>query len=119
VSDRILVVEDDRDSRDLLATVVELSGRTAELVSNGRQALAKLRAGPVPCLVIADLMMPEMDGRELRRHMLADPRLASVPYIVVSGVADLADEVQTLCVAVALKKPLDVEELLQQIETHC
>lgn len=116
----MLVVEDERDIREMLVLAIELSGCAVTVACDGREALRKLREGPLPCVVVSDLMMPNLDGRDLRRQMLADPRLAGIPFIVVSGVADLLKEVATLRVAAAFVKPVDdIDTLLACIRSAC
>jgi CheY-like chemotaxis protein len=89
-SARVLVVDDDPA---LLALVVELvagMGHTPIPVRNGLSALAHLRRDP-PDLVLLDLAMPGLDGREVLARMRREPRLREVPVIVVTGNDDVAD----------------------------
>lgn len=81
----ILVVDDDRAVRELYADALTEAGHRVEVVGGGDEALARLHAGAVPCLVLSDLRMPRMDGFELARHVERDPQLSSVPVVVVTG----------------------------------
>lgn len=65
--------------------------------------------GEHPWLIILDLMLPKMDGREFLRRMLADPRLKTIPVMVVSGKQDID------CGVPYIRKPFDVDEFLNMV----
>ncbi len=113
----ILVVDDNADIRDTLREILEDVGFTVATAANGAEALLRLEGADDCRAVVLDLMMPVMDGWEFRRRQLADRRLATVPVVVLSAVAE--DEA-VLCgmnpVAV-FKKPLQVGRLLQLLAT--
>ncbi len=112
----ILVVEDDADIRDAFIEVLSARGFEACGAGDGRAALERLRDGsPLPALILLDLLMPVMDGHEFRREQLADPRLATIPTIIVSANAELA-ELATALGAPWLRKPVGIRELLAAIE---
>ncbi len=115
----VLIVDDDEDTRSSLAVLLEIYGFDVRLAENGAAALARLRCEPPPCLVVLDLMMPEMNGWELRSRMLADPELAQLKVLVVSGVADLDDKARRLGAVDYLAKPVDFERLLAAVRANC
>jgi CheY-like chemotaxis protein len=84
----ILLVEDDPDVRDSLQDILEDEGFDVVPASNGKQAIdfLTLNEPPRADLVILDLLMPMVSGWEVLQHMTAEPRLASVPVIVLSAV---------------------------------
>ena len=92
--------------RDLLEEV----GYAVRCARNGVEALATLRREPIS-IVLLDLQMPMMDGRELRRRQLEDPALAEIPVVIVT--ASLRDTIEGLRV---IRKPFDCDELLRAIE---
>jgi CheY-like chemotaxis protein len=103
---RILVVDDDLDLRETLMSVLEDAGYDVIGAENGVEALAVLRgAGPAPCLIFLDLMMPVMDGATFRGEQLADPMLASIPVVVISAYQDVASHAARLA-AEHLAKPI-------------
>src|SRR5215470_13269866 len=69
----VLIVEDEVTTRDALTEVLGKEGREIITASDGQQALERLREVPRPRLILLDLMMPRMDGREFLRRQSADP----------------------------------------------
>lgn len=116
----VLIVEDDPDLREGLAFLITHWGHVVVTAANGREALDRLdqMAGP-PCMIILDLMMPEMDGWELRRSLLGQPAYADVPVLLVSGVADLDEAAKALSAVDYLRKPVDFQKLSRLVTLHC
>lgn len=116
----VLVVEDDSDIREAVAEVLEDGNYRAIRAPNGEVALAKLRdAAPVPCVILLDVMMPVMDGREFLTRQQSDEALRQIPVVVLSAHADAALSAVQLKVAGFLKKPIDLSELLRMVEKFC
>src|SRR5262245_4356743 len=82
---RVLVVEDDGDIRDVLATVLSSAGYEPVGAADGVEALEMLHAGPAPACALIDLMMPNMNGTELLQEMRGDEALAGIPVAIFSG----------------------------------
>ena len=82
---RVLVIEDERDIRDALAEALSYEGYDVAVAANGREALRALRGGPLPDVILLDLVMPEMSGWEFRQVQIHDPALAGIPVVVVSA----------------------------------
>ena len=85
----VLVVDDSRMNRMTLIRLLDRLGHETTEASDGREALDLLAAGTPVDLVLLDLVMPEIDGFETLATMKADPALAHIPVIVVSGLDDL------------------------------
>jgi len=115
----ILVVEDNDDVRQALRVLLQLEGYTVFTANDGEEALATLRGGLDPCLVILDLAMPSMDGYDFRARQLQDERLARIPTIVCSGDGRVADKAHALGVVGFYKKPIEIDEFLQLVSAHC
>ena len=77
---RILIVDDEPVSRELLATLIRFKGHEALIAADGAEALALARANR-PQLVISDILMPTMDGYELLRQLRSDPDIAATEVI--------------------------------------
>jgi PAS domain S-box-containing protein len=110
----VLVVEDDVLLRDLLCDLLHDNAYDVSSASNGREALDAMRAGTPPSVLLLDLKLPVMDGRELMEAMRDDPQLKHVPVVLVSGVAS-AEELARLGAKAFLMKPLDYKHLLSLI----
>lgn len=116
----VMIVEDDADLREGLAYLIYRQGYGVVTAGNGQEALASLEGlDPPPCLIILDLMMPEMNGWELRDRLLSSPRLKDVPVLLVSGVADLETEASGLKAVDFLNKPVDFDRLYELIGEYC
>ena len=104
---KILVVEDDDSTREALSQILEMEGYETLRASNGREALETLHRPPD--LILLDLRMPEMDGREFlaRKQRTA---AAGTPVLVVS-----ASDASDLSVP-HFQKPVDLNVLLNAIE---
>ena len=114
----ILIVEDDDEIRELLAEMLADRGFLVSTARHGKDALELLRTKPKPNIVLLDLMMPVMDGWQMRAEMLADPKLAGIPVVIVSGAADLQDESEALKAARVLTKPVKWPVLLESVRDH-
>jgi CheY-like chemotaxis protein len=114
----ILIVEDDADSRAMLAAMLTLHGYSATLAANGAEGLQHARHSP-PCLILLDLMMPVMDGRSFRAEQLADPALASIPVMVISGRHNARSMATELGAIGVIAKPILMDTLLAVVRKHC
>jgi CheY-like chemotaxis protein len=84
-SHSVLVVDDEANVRSLYRDALAESGHAVSVAADGVAALEILRHGRVPCVVLSDVRMPRMDGFELSRAIAADPQLASIPIVVMTG----------------------------------
>ena len=110
----ILVVEDDFAVREVLQETLEFEGYCVTTAINGKDGLEKLRGIPKPCLVLLDMMMPIMGGREFLDAVLSDAFLAPIPVVIVSATVDEAEAKGAKGV---LKKPVSVDILLRMVES--
>lgn len=84
-SGSLLIVEDDDDTRDVLARTLEKSGWEVRLAANGREALDNIEANGRPTLILTDLMMPVMDGFEFISHIRQQPHTQQIPIVVLTA----------------------------------
>jgi CheY-like chemotaxis protein len=115
----ILVVDDDDVIRDTLRLVLEDEGYRVMTAEHGRDALEKLTGGgPLPSVMLIDLMMPVMDGWKLIAEVKRLPELSSIPVVVISAGGNHL--LATAPVASGyLTKPLDLTRLLQTVTRLC
>ena len=109
----VLLVEDDRDTREMYSEYLSYSGLEVTSAWSGRSALESVRTHR-PDVVVTDLAMPGMDGRELSRRLRSDLSTADVPIIAVSG--QLLPGERIAGAVVTLEKPLEPDRLLHVIE---
>jgi len=112
----ILLIEDNADSRDALAWLLEHHGYAVRTADNGATALDEAKRKP-PDLVITDLAMPVLSGLDLLQQFRELPLLADIPVIVVSGHDDVDKRVAGLDLGADdfLAKPVNSDELLARV----
>ena len=110
--DRILVVEDDDDIREVVEEVLAAEGYRVDVAKDGLDALDKLDGTGRPPLILLDMMMPRMDGETFLRALRDKPALADAPVVVISGNAAVREKARTLRAAACLVKPFELDELL-------
>ena len=115
---QVLVVDDQANTRDLLAEVLRLEGYGVATASNGAHAMALLDSHP-PDVILLDLMMPVIDGFAFRGKQLLSPHLASIPVIVLSARFFLDGELERLRPFAWLAKPFDVGLVLRAVASAC
>jgi CheY-like chemotaxis protein len=116
----VLVVEDDADVRDALATLLRTDGLQVETAADGQDALDQIATGLRPCLAVVDLLMPRVDGFQFCDALRRDPELADIPVIVCSAAEDPSARLAPLRVAAVFKKPfVDPRQLLRLAHAYC
>jgi len=115
----ILVVDDGPDNLTLLSGVLKDEYKV-KVANSGARALQALQSGPLPDLVLLDVMMPEMDGHEVLQRMRDDPRMRDVPVIFVTAMSDAADEQRGLALGAVdyITKPISPATALARVRTH-
>jgi len=110
-----MVVEDDAETRELIAEVLRDDGYSVQTAANGAEALATLRTCSLsPTLILLDLMMPVMSGWQFLDERATDQRLLRIPVLVLS-----ADPTRQLAssrgVVAVVGKPFDLPRLLKLV----
>ena len=118
-----MVVEDDRDTREVLKLILEMEGLAVTEAADGFEALDRLHqlreADPNrPCVIVLDIMMPRCSGPEFRKRQLDDPFIANVPVIVLSAIADQL-RMEELHAFARVSKPFDPELLVRAVRAAC
>jgi CheY-like chemotaxis protein len=115
----VMIVDDDQGIRESMETLLPLFGHAVVAAASGNEALAKLRGGPRPCLILLDLMMPGLSGFELRSHLLADQTLADIPVVVITGAGHGAAEQAGKLDLEVMRKPFELAALLATVRRFC
>jgi CheY-like chemotaxis protein len=116
---QVLVVEDNDDVREAFITLLLMHGYRASGASSGMNALEQLHEGLRPCVVLLDLRMPEMDGWSVWARMHAEPALASIPVVMVSGDPDQLRRAEALGLRNFIRKPVDAATLVGIVARYC
>ena len=117
--EKILIVEDDDDVREALAAFLEGEGYEVAEAGDGAEALRQLRSGGEFCLIVLDLFMPVMNGWAFRAEQMNDPRLASIPVVVISADSAAAKRAVSPGIVAAMTKPVEFGSLLNVVGKHC
>ena len=114
---KILLVEDDELSRDMLSRLLARRGYKTLIAVNGQQAVA-LAKSEIPDLILMDLSMPVMDGWAAAQTLKADPDTAAIPIIGVTANALAGDRENALRAGCDDydTKPIDFNRLMIKIE---
>jgi CheY-like chemotaxis protein len=91
---RILLVEDDADTREALKTLLELSGHRVEVAADGGEAVAHVLANR-PDVALVDIGLPEIDGNEVARRIRAHLGAAGIFLVALTGYGDETDEARS------------------------
>ena len=92
---KILAVDDEPSIVRLVAATLKAKGHEVITASDGQEALLKARMEK-PDLIVLDIMMPILDGRETRKRLKADPKTADIPIIFASAVGELSQQLDTM-----------------------
>lgn len=117
----ILLVDDDPEIRSSLGDLLTIAGYLVIEASNGQEALDLLDRPDhaLPCLIVLDIMMPILDGWGFRRRQIADPRLASIPVVIVTADTTAHRRPEARTVQSFVMKPADPDALLEAIGRYC
>jgi two-component system chemotaxis response regulator CheY len=115
----LLIVDDDTTLREGLADLFRMEGWSAETASDGREAIALLRLGLRPRLIVLDLDMPVLDGWGFVRGIEAMPAVAETPIVVMSGIADEPAAPQRQRDGGFFRKPVNFDRLVETVRRYC
>lgn len=111
---RILLVDDELSSTEVLALVLAGEGCHVTVAADGRQALARLEEA-APDLLVTDFMMPGIDGAELLKAVRAMPRYERLPVLMISGAPESALKRYKVQYDAFLRKPFGLDEFLDSL----
>jgi CheY-like chemotaxis protein len=113
----VLLVDDDPDIRESLSELLDANGYEVLQAENGQIALDVLKKSPrFPCVVVLDLSMPVLDGREFLKLRASDPILRGIPVVVVSGSNQPDEPLEGI--DEFLRKPVKIERLMEIIDQY-
>ena len=113
---RILAVDDDKDILEVLQFILEDSGYEVDTLMDGRYLFEKIKAH-TPDLILLDIMLGNLDGRELCKDVKAKHETTNIPVILVSASHNVASASNNIGAPNAfLAKPFDIDDLLDIIK---
>ena len=114
-----LLVEDEREQRDMLANLLEMRGCTVDTAESGQEALDRLASGDLPDLVLLDMRLGDIDGVEVIRRLRSNAETENLRIIAISGLSSAeVESVQPIeSVEQWLPKPLNMDLLVEFINT--
>ena len=117
-SKKLLLIDDDPNLILLVKDYLEFRGYNVDTAENGREALEVLD-NVTPDMIICDIMMPEMDGYSLVKHIREEPKTNRIPVLFLSAKGQSQDKVKGLNEGadVYMSKPFEPEELVAQVES--
>ena len=116
-SARVLVVEDNDATREVLDALLRREGCEVTLTANGEEALNHLHGGLKPDLILLDMLMPAWDGWRFLQERDVNPKLRRIPVVVMSGIGVLCPEwAEAHGCAGFVPKPVEAHELLKEVQ---
>jgi CheY-like chemotaxis protein len=128
-SHTVLCIDDDADDLELLHNALEATGKEYTVIEahDGLEGIRRLHQlkndGQLPCLIVLDVNMPRMDGRETFRSIRADEQLGEIPVVVFSTSKSHVDQMYFSGKNVEyITKPTNIsplEEIASRMLQHC
>ncbi|MFQ5551121.1 MAG: response regulator, partial [Gemmatimonadales bacterium] len=114
---RALIVDDDATTRAVTRALLSTEGFAIAEAADGTDAVKALKADPVWDLVVLDLDMPLLDGRDVLRIIRSSPSTAALPVVVLTGTPDERAEFQVLELGADdyIRKPIDAPQFLGRV----
>ena len=112
---KILIVEDDPNIREVMTMALEFEGFEVITSSNGKEGLEALNKGPRPNLILLDLMMPVMNGWEFMDNFKKLENFNKIPVLVVSAYSEKAKSINSTAF---VPKPVDLDTLLNFVRRY-
>lgn len=117
ITRRIMVVDDDPDTRMVLDEILRPEGYDVECLEGGEACLRRAAAAP-PDVLILDILMPGINGGQVAKALKANPRTATIPIIFLTGLTDKKIRKAALFelgVEFFLVKPIDPDEIIDKV----
>ncbi len=113
----VLVVEDDADILSSMVDILSDDGYRVVGAADGASALKWLRGEPTPpAMILLDLMLPIMDGRQFGAALKRSAEWASIPVVIFSAAVNAREEVAAMGAVGVLRKPVQLQALLEAVQ---
>jgi len=114
----VMIVDDNRDILNALEFLLLTEGIESIIADDGVDALKKLDAGKVPCLILLDNAMPVMSGAQFLEAIHRNPKFASIPVYIISASGDFDGAAQAAGICGYIHKPFEPARVLEIIRRH-
>ncbi|SKB47036.1 response regulator [Daejeonella lutea] len=115
---RVLVVDDNQEILDVIKILMELNGYEVKCINSGLN-LSDSVIDYDPNIILLDIVLGDIDGRDLCRYLKGDPRTQHIPIIIISASDTIYSAGEKTCNAETfIPKPFDIQYLLTQVETY-
>ena len=116
----ILIVDDLPENLSVLGNLLQSVGYRVKVANSGHVALQRAEQSPKPALILLDVMMPEMDGHEVLRHLRENPETRDIPVIFLTAMSDGEDEERAFDAGIAdyLLKPIKPAVVLARVRSQ-
>jgi len=115
---KVLVVDDDIGIRDIIKLILDDEGYEVNELDNGHQVESAI-ASWMPDVILLDVMLGDIDGRDICRHLKSEKNTASIPIIIISATHSHYTLPQKNCDANDyLEKPFDIDDLVRKVKFY-
>lgn len=114
---KILVVDDDEGILDAISLILEDEGYLVNIISNGNSAIKKV-AVYKPDLILLDVLLSGVDGREISKNLKADTQTKQIPIIMISAHPGAKETLKQYGADAFLSKPFGADDLLKMIKKY-
>src|SRR5688500_8485094 len=113
---RILICDDDADTREVVSLILNKYGYEVDLVESGRHIIEKAKSFK-PDLILLDIMMPDVAGKDARKQLRDTPETTTIPVLVLSALNNGDKVAQEIGAEGYLAKPFDIKVLTERIKS--
>jgi DNA-binding response OmpR family regulator len=113
---KVLAVDDDLHILDALVEILHYSGYDVVTTPKGDEVFTKIDES-VPDIILLDIMLSGLDGRDICRKLKANPKTSKIPVIMISATPNMAQSVVESGANAFVAKPFDIFELLDKIDS--
>jgi DNA-binding response OmpR family regulator len=114
----VVLIEDDSAIREAIHGLLAMEGYAVSSVRDGVEALALTDTADPPSVIILDLMLPRLHGRQFLQILKERQTWKNVPVIVLSA-GDMSDVPVSDREAILMSKPVDADMLLEKVRSYC